>query len=114
MCYRVHEPERRPDHVTQVPVPPERPSFIRPRVVGAAAAALVALAATAAMLLPASTPAVPSDQAAAATTVSKLDTPDRAGPVIEQTATTMDDGVPSAGTDVATVRSSPGHCEHGL
>jgi hypothetical protein len=115
MCYRVREPERKLDNVTQVPVPPQRQSFLRPRVVGAVAAALVALVATAALLLPAPTPAVSSEKAAAATTtVSRVDKADRSGPVIEQTATTMDDGVPSAGTDVATVRSSAGHCDHGL
>jgi hypothetical protein len=115
MCYRVfREPDRKLDHVTQLPLPPERQTFLRPRIVGAVAAALVALVATAAMLLPSSTPAVSSEQAgAAATTVSRLDADARSGPVVEQTATTMDDGVPSA-TDVATVRSSAGHCDHGL
>jgi hypothetical protein len=65
--------------------------------------------------MPASTPAVSSDKASAGATVSRTDMSDRSGgAVIEQTSAAMDDGVPSSSTDVATVRSSAGHCDHGL
>jgi len=117
MCNWVRDPDRRQDNVTQVPQPPEsvRQSYSRPRLVGAVAAALVALVASAALLLPASTPAVSNDKATAGATVSRADTSDRSGgAVIEQTSSAMDDGVPSSSTDVATVRSSAGHCDHGL
>jgi hypothetical protein len=115
MCYRVREPDRQHDNVTQQVLPPStsRLSFIRPRVVGALAAVLVALVATAALLLPSSTPAVSSEKAAAPVAVSNVAVPARSDVVIEQTSTTLDDGVPSS-TEVArnTVRS--GHCDHGL
>ena len=113
MCYRVREPERRLDHVTQVPLPPGEKSFVRPRLVGAVAAALVAVVATAAMLMPSSTPAVSSEQAVGATTVSRLDAPVTQGPVIEQTASMLDDDVPSSSSDVASAKTA-GHCDHGL
>ena len=115
MCNWAREPDRRQDNVTQVPQSTDRvrQSSTRPKVAVAVAAALVALGATAAMLLPPSTPAVSHEQAAAPVGASIAAVADRSGNVIEQTSTTMDDGVPSAGTDVATVRSS-GHCDHGL
>ena len=114
MCYRVREPERRQDALTQLPRDDARQPFLRPRVVGAVAAALVAVAATAALLLPSPTPAVSSVRATAATPVAKADTRDRAGMVIEQTGSTLDDGVPSADRDVVAARSSSGPCHHGL
>jgi hypothetical protein len=112
MCYWVRDPQRQQDHVTQVPADNVRQSFVRPRVVGAVAA-LVALGATAAMLLPDPTPAVPSEKATSTAAVSNSTANDRSGVVIEQTSATIDDGVPTAGTDVA-ARSHAGHCDHGL
>jgi hypothetical protein len=112
MCYWLRDPQRREDHVTQVPADDGRQSFVRPRVVGALAA-LVALGATAAILLPAPTPAVSSEKATSTAAVSGPAVNDRSGVVIEQTSATIDDGVPSAATDVA-ARSHAGHCDHGL
>ena len=117
MCYWVRDPDRQRAGVTQQPMPPEgtRLPFIRPRIAGAVAVALVALVAAAALLLPASTTAVSSETSAAPVAATNFEaTSDRSGVVIEQTSTVVDDGVPSS-TEVArsSVRGS-GHCDHGL
>ena len=93
--------------------PPSGSGFMRPRVVGAVAVALLAL--TAAAALPLATPTTPvvSEPTAPAMIVPTRSTNQPAGPVIEQTAATLDDGVPSSPAVHDSVRAS-GHCEHGL
>ena len=106
----VRKPDRRRDIVRGEP--PAKSQFIPPRVVGTLAVALVALIAAAALLPPTSSPAVSSEQGATVTTVAaRVNEP--AGSVIEQTATTLDDGVPSSQGAHDTVRAG-GHCDHGL
>jgi hypothetical protein len=111
MCHWVRELDRRRGIVGGEL--PAKSDFIRPRVVGAVAVALVALIAAAApLLLPTSTPAVSSEQGAAVTTVAaRVNEP--AGSIIEQTTTALDDGVPSSEGPHDTVRAG-GHCDHGL
>ena len=110
MRHWVREPHRRRDIVGGEL--PAKSDFIRPRVVGAVAVALVALIAAAALLLPMSTPAVSSEQGAAVTTVAaRVNEP--AGSIIEQTASTLDDGVPSSEGAHDTMRAGR-HCDHGL
>jgi len=110
MCHWVREPDRRRNIAGAEP--PTRSGFMRPRVVGAVAVALVAITAGAALPLATSTPPVPDQQTAAGTIVpARMNAP--AGPVIEQTATGADDGVPSSRVATDPVRAN-GHCEHGL
>ena len=113
MCHWVREPDRRHDIVgTERPA---RPDFSRPRFVGAVAVALLALVAAAATLLSTSTPAVSREQVATVMpvtpVVARVNAP--AGAVIEQTATTLDDGVPSSQRGHDSARAA-GHCDHGL
>ena len=110
MCHWVREPDRRRDIVgTERPA---RSDFMRPRLVGAVADALLALVAAAAPLLSTSTPAVSSEQVAAITPVAaRVNAP--TGAIIEQTATTLDDDVPSSLPAHDTARAG-GHCDHGL
>jgi hypothetical protein len=110
MCHWVREPDRRRDIVGTER--PGRSDFMRPRFVGAVAVALVALIAAAASLLSTSTAAVSDEQVAAVTPVAaRVNAP--TGAVIEQTATTLDDGVPSSQATQDTARAG-GHCDHGL
>jgi hypothetical protein len=104
MCHWVREQDRRRDIAGGEL--PAKPAFSRPRVAGAVAVALVALTAGAALPLGTSTPPVSVEQKAAVTTVAARST-EPAGAVIEQTAATIDDGVPS------TPRAG-GPCDHGM
>jgi hypothetical protein len=72
----------------------------------------VALVAAAALLMPGPTPAVTSEKAAAPVAVSTAEVPVSSGVVIEQTSTTLDDGVPSSTPEVRS--SKAGHCDHSL
>ena len=104
MCHWVREQDRRRDIAHGVL--PAKPAFIRPRVVGAVAVALVALTAATALPLATSTPASSSEQKAAVAAVASRST-QPAVSVIEQTSTALDDGVPSG-------QRPGGHCDHGL
>jgi hypothetical protein len=75
---------------------------MRPRVVGAIAAAVAALVA-AAVPFPASAPAVSVTKAAAP-----------GGPVVEQTLSRMDDGAPSSTVTSRSGDALTHHCEHDL
>lgn len=110
MCHWVREPGHRRDIVG--PQQPARSDLMRPRFVGAVAVALVALIAAGASLLSTSTAAVSGEQVAALAPVAARATAP-AGAVIEQTATTLDDGVPSSLAARDTPRAG-GHCDHGL
>ena len=115
MCYRVHsrQPEAQPADATP-PLESTPPLRLRPRWAAAAAAALAAGLAAAAWLAPPAQPVAQAQQAEPGIVVTPV-TFQRsvpAGPVIEQTATTQDDGVPAPGNDVA--RASMDGCHHGL
>ena len=103
MCYWLREPDRQREHVVSQPVPPSIPRLSRPRLVGAVAAVAAALVAAAVLLFPASTPAVSTTKAAAP-----------AGPVLEQTVSGMDDGVPSSTVASRSGGATGHHCDHEL
>ena len=110
MCYLVRQQQAGAEHGSTLP--PGVVDRIRPRWVGAAAAALVGGLALAAFVAPPSTPpqqeAKPGTVApVAARTMGAAPTT----PVLEQTSTSLDDGVPAA-SDVA--KSGAGNCHHGL
>ena len=109
MCYWLREPHnpREPASVSGQTSSPPKLVSPRPRWAAAVAVVLAALIVVAAMVFPSSTPAVPTSRAdtnAVATT-----------PVIEKTATTMDDGVPTS-TAVKSDRHAAGgsHCNHDM
>ncbi|WP_280151410.1 hypothetical protein [Piscinibacter sp. XHJ-5] len=107
MCLRIHEPDRERQRAAHELLPPTNSGapLSRPRLVGAIAAALVALVVVAALFFPSATTAVAGAEPTAATPVR----------VVEQTATTPDDGVPSA-SEVARspAGAGAGHCNHDL
>lgn len=114
MCHWVREPDRHRETASEELR--AKSDFVRPRVVGAVAVALVALIAAAAPpLLSTSTPTVSGQPGGAVATVAtvaaRANVP--TGPVIELTATTLDDGVPSSPGAHDTSRAGS-HCDHGL
>src|SRR5438105_3307585 len=107
--YSVRELIRRREGAAQQPLPPSTP-FMRPRTVGVIAAGIVALAAAAALVWPSATPAVPDTRSAAAVPAA----PAALTPIVEQSSSGMDDGIPS-GTEVARSSAAAGrHCDHDL
>lgn len=111
MCHWVREPDLHRETVGGELR--GKSDFVRSRVVGVVAVALVALVAAAAPpLLSTSTPAVSAQQGVAVTTVTaRANVP--TGSVIELTATSLDDDVPSSRGAPDTSRAG-GHCDHGL
>lgn len=120
MCHRILQEHAEPRRAAGAR-PVEPPGLRRPRSrwIGAGAAALVAGLAAAAVIAP--TPhariveaeAVPVAALPVAPEPVSMNLTVPSTGVIEQTATTMDDGVPSAPA-TTTARSELGHCEHGL
>jgi hypothetical protein len=111
MCHWVLEKDRRRETVDEHL--PAKPDLIRPRLVGAAAVALIALLASAALLLPSSTPAVSNEPGAVVAAVAAPRMVEPSGPVIEQTAAALDDDVPSSQGPHDSAKTA-GHCHHGL
>jgi hypothetical protein len=104
MCLRVRDVDSEQQRAVQEPPVIRGARLSRPRLVGAVAAVVAAAAVAAALVFPSSTTAVVGGERSGAPV---------AGPVIEQTATTMDDGVPSS-TDVARSQGGAGPCHHEL
>lgn len=87
-------------------------STLRPRWIGAAAAAVVAGLALAAVVPPAAAPGLTQQQqAAGAPPVALIRASVPAKPVVEQAATGVDDGVPSA---AGMAKAKGGDCHHGM
>jgi hypothetical protein len=126
MCLRIRQEQTELKASGTTLTPPDS-SRLRPRLAGAAAVALVAGLAAAAMVMPPSAPQAAATQQQsgapvrpAATTTTPASTAPTSGSqdqnvssglVIEQTSTTMDDGVP---TDTGVARSTMGGCQHAL
>jgi len=104
MCLRIRQEQTELKASGTTLTPPDS-SRLRPRLAGAAAVALVAGLAAA---RPAATTTTP---ASTAPTSGSQDQNVSSGLVIEQTSTTMDDGVP---TDTGVARSTMGGCQHAL
>jgi hypothetical protein len=122
MCYLVRQHHAGAVENGDAPLPPSL-DRLRPRWIGAAAAALVAGVAVAALVAPASTSPVLNTKDAAAPAVplaSKLETVPTAAvsqttaktsSPLDQSSTPLDDGVPSP---AEMAKAGMGHCEHGL
>jgi hypothetical protein len=104
VCYwlRDLDKQREPASQQQETLPPSRVFSPRPRWAAAIAAAVVALIVVAALIFPSATPAVSTTKAAAPVS-----------PVVEQTSTTLDDGVPSS-THAARSSGERTHCNHDM
>lgn len=117
MCLRVRDVQSEQQRTVQEPPVIRGPRLSRPqRVVGAVAAAVAAAVVVAALVFPSSTTAVAgAERSTVPVPVAIEQTTTTAVPTtaIEQTATTMDDGVPSS-TDVARSKGGAGPCHHEL
>lgn len=116
MCYLVRHRQARAQRDAAASSPPA--GRLRPRWAGAIAATLVGGLAMAALVDPSWTPpsGTERDPTAPPPMVERsLETTTTAAfgaPVVEQTAAQIDDGVPTASTDLA--KASVGGCHHGL
>jgi hypothetical protein len=121
MCLRIRQ-EQAELKVSGTTLTPPSLDRLRPRLAGAAAVALIAGLAAAAMVMPSSVqqPPPPQQNAAPAQPLTPATTPsagaqERSSPsgiVIEQTSTSMDDGVPTTSTDLS--KTAVGGCNHEL
>jgi hypothetical protein len=110
MCYLVREQQAQPEpRGSSTPPSLER---LRPRVIGAVAAALVAGLALAALVPPSAPAGVKATEPAAPAPLVSRASVLPAASVVELTSTTLDDGVPSSKAEMA--KAGLGHCEHGL
>jgi hypothetical protein len=110
MCYLVRQQQAGAEHGSALP--PGSGNSIRPRWVGAATAALVGGLALAALVAPTSmAPQLEAKPATAAPVAARAMGAAPTIPVLEQTSTSLDDGVPGA-AEVA--KSGAGNCHHGL
>lgn len=120
MCHSLREPDPERKGAAQE-LPPSVGHRFAPRLVGAAIATVAGLAVAAVMLWPSSTTAVAAKPAQSSSGLVQqsaappLQLAPPNGVVIEQTATTMGDDVPTS-TDVAhnSVRTTGRHCDHDL
>lgn len=117
MCYLARQQQAQSQPEATVP-PLEPGSRLRPRWAGAIATALVGGVAMAALVVPSWTPpsATERDPTAPTTMVTgagplTLARTTLGAPVLEQTATTADDDVPTAGD---TLKAGVGGCHHGM
>lgn len=112
MCHWIGQEQAEPRGAGATPpLHPSDPQRLRARWAGAGAAVLLAgLAAAMVAPSPVQAPVAPEPAAAAVAPVA-LRSAVPAGDVVEQTATTLDDGVP---TRTDPVRAQLGHCEHGM
>lgn len=109
MCIRIHQEQAEPRDAGATP--PLRP-LQRPRsrwAIAGAAALVAGLAAAAMVAPPPSARITQSDPVPVRATQASVP----AGGVVEQTATTVDDDVPSAPATNST-RGALGHCDHGM
>ena len=108
MCYWHRESHGRREGASLLDqsVPPKQGLSVRPRWAAAIAAALVAVIVVAAMVFPSPTPAVSTTRADAVPAV-----PTHA---IEQTSTSMDDGVPASTQASSERRAAGSHCHHDM
>jgi len=107
MCYLIRDKQAGAEHGSASS--PEMSGKLRPRWIGAGAAALAGGLALAALVTPA--PLTPPRQSAAAVPMTATMGAAPATPVVEQRTSAVDDGVPTTRHDVA---KAGGDCHHGL
>jgi hypothetical protein len=111
MCYLVREHQAGAAEGSGATLPTSL-DRLRPRWIGAVAAALVAGVAVAALVTPPSaSPLSSTENSAPAAPLASRSAIVPTAAVVEQSKAPLDDGVPSA-SDV--VKAGMGHCEHGL
>jgi hypothetical protein len=109
MCYLARQHQAPVDD--GVAARPEHGPAVRPRWIGAGAAALVAGFATAALLAPLPDPPAPADEASAG--VQPVVATGLGASTLERSSIAPDDGVPSM-SDEATKAAAGQNCEHGI
>jgi len=110
MCYLVREKQAEAAERGGATLPPSL-NRLRPRWVGAVAAALIGGLAVAALVAPPSTPPLLNTKDSAPAPLASRAVAVPTAAVVEQGSAPVDDGVPSA-SDV--VKAGMGHCDHGL
>ena len=110
MCYLYREQQAGAAERGGATLPPSL--GLRPRLIGAVAAALIGGLAVAAIVAPRSaSPLLEAKNSAAPAPIAARSVAVPTAAVVEQVSAPVDDGVPSA-PDV--VKASMGHCDHGL
>ena len=111
MCYLFREQQAGAAERGGAALPPGI-DRLRPRLIGAVAAALIGGLAVAAILAPPSaSPPLNAKESAAPASLAARAVVIPATAVVEQSSATVDDGVPSA-PDV--VKAGVGHCDHSM
>lgn len=111
MCYLVRDKQAGAAEGSGATLPPSL-ERLRPRLIGAVAAALIGGLAVAAMIVPSTPSATLSvKESGAPAPISARTSAVPITPIVEQGSLPLDDGVPSA-SDV--VKSGLGHCDHAL